>query len=103
GEVPEVFSGRSLSLRAFYDQGMIVVADLIYGDDPLGPALDRLLAIPTAACAHIHYAKFWCYTDPADRFRALRVHRWRDGVSSCRPSPGAKRLGSASTNGFAAS
>jgi Protein of unknown function (DUF1203) len=66
GEVPEVFRGRALSLRAFSDQGMIVAADLTDGDN-LGPALDRLLANPTTAYAHIHYAKFGCY--------AARAHR----------------------------
>jgi hypothetical protein len=66
GEVPELFRGRALSLRAFNDQGMIVAADVVEGDD-LGPALDRLLANQTAAYAHIHFAKFGCYAARADR------------------------------------
>jgi hypothetical protein len=51
-EVPELFRGRLLSLRAFSDQGIIVAADLADGND-LGPALDRLLANPTVAYAHM--------------------------------------------------
>jgi hypothetical protein len=45
---------------------MIAAADLIDGKD-LGPALDRLLANPTAAYVHIHYARFGCYAARADR------------------------------------
>ena len=65
-EVPELFKNRVLSLRAFTEQGMIGAADLIDGKD-LGPALDRLLANPTAAYVHIHYARFGCYAARADR------------------------------------
>jgi Protein of unknown function (DUF1203) len=65
-EVPELFNNRVLSLRAFTEQGMIAAADLVGGTD-LGPALDRLLANPTAAYIHIHYAKFGCYAARADR------------------------------------
>jgi len=45
---------------------MIGAADLIDGKD-LGPALDRLLANPTAAYIHIHHARFGCYAARADR------------------------------------
>ena len=65
-EVPELFKNRVLSLRAFTEQGMIAAADLIDGKD-LGPALDRLLANPTAAYVHIHHARFGCYAARADR------------------------------------
>lgn len=66
GEVPELFKNRALSLRVFDDRAMIVAADLIDGKD-LGSALDGLLANPTAAYVHIHYAKFGCYAARADR------------------------------------
>ena len=66
GEVPELFNNRALSLRVFDDRAMIVAADLIDGQD-LGSALDNLLANPTAAYVHIHYAKFGCYAARADR------------------------------------
>jgi len=66
GEAPEVFLARALSLRAFDDQAMLIGVDLVDGGD-LGPALDRLLAEPTAAYVHIHYAKAGCYAARADR------------------------------------
>jgi Protein of unknown function (DUF1203) len=66
GEVPELFKGRALSLRAFDDRAMIVTADLIDGAD-LGPALARLLIDPAVAYVHIHYAKFGCYAARAVR------------------------------------
>jgi hypothetical protein len=66
GEIPEVFLARTLSLRAFDDRAMLVGVDLADGGD-LGPALERLLAEPTAAYVHIHYAKAGCYAARADR------------------------------------
>jgi len=66
GEIPELFLARTLSLRAFDDQAMLVGVDLVEGGD-LGPALDRLLAEPAAAYVHIHYAKPGCYAARADR------------------------------------
>jgi len=66
GEVPELFLARVLSLRAFDDQAMMIGVDLVDGGD-LAPALDRLLAEPSAAYVHIHYAKAGCYAARADR------------------------------------
>jgi len=66
GEIPELFRGRILSLRAFDPQAMMVDVDLVDGGD-LGPALERLLAEPTAAYVHIHYAKAGCFAARADR------------------------------------
>ena len=65
-ETPELLRSRTLSLRAFDDQGMIVCADLVEGVN-LAPALDTLLADPAAAYVHIHYAKPGCYAARADR------------------------------------
>jgi hypothetical protein len=65
-EIPEVLRGRTLSLRAFDDQGAIVAANLIEGRD-LGPALENLFADPACAYAHIHFAKYGCYAARADR------------------------------------
>jgi hypothetical protein len=64
--MPELFRGRALSLHACNDQGMIVAADLIDGDN-LGAALDRSLANQTPPNAHMHYFKFGCYAARADR------------------------------------
>jgi Protein of unknown function (DUF1203) len=66
GEVPELFLGRTLSLRAFDDQAMIVAADLIDGKD-LGGSLNRLLNDPATDYVHIHFAKFGCFAARADR------------------------------------
>ena len=65
-ETPEQLTSRTLSLRAFDDQAMIVGADLVEGCD-LAPALEKLLADPAAAYVHIHFAKFGCYAARADR------------------------------------
>jgi hypothetical protein len=67
GEVPALFHGRALSLRAFDGQSMIVAAGLIMDGKELGPALDKLLAEPGVSYVHIHYAKFGCYAARADR------------------------------------
>ena len=66
GEVPEQLRSRTLSLRAFDANGMIVTADLVDGE-ALAPALGRLLADPAAAYVHIHFAKYGCYAARADR------------------------------------
>jgi hypothetical protein len=58
-EVPRALVSRALSLRAFDGRAMIVAADLTDGQD-LEPALERLLAEPSVAYVHIHYAKFGC-------------------------------------------
>ncbi|MEO8927397.1 MAG: DUF1203 domain-containing protein [Caulobacteraceae bacterium] len=67
GEIPEVFRGRTLSLRAFDDGGMMVDAGLCQGDDA-APFIERLLTAPGAAYLHAHYAGRGCYAariDPA--------------------------------------
>lgn len=66
GEIPEPLLIRTLSLRAFDAEAMMVGVDLVEGGD-LGPALERLLAEPAAAYVHIHYAKAGCYAARADR------------------------------------
>jgi hypothetical protein len=66
GEIPEQLRSRTLSLRAFDHQAMIVGADLVAGEN-LGPALDGLLAEPSVAYVHIHFAKHGCYAARADR------------------------------------
>jgi hypothetical protein len=65
-EAPDLFRDRSLSLRAFDDQGMIVAAELVEGRD-LADGLEKLFAHPAAAYVHIHFAKFGCYAARADR------------------------------------
>jgi hypothetical protein len=66
GEVPQVLRTRTLSLRAFDAKDMIVTADLTEGAD-LAQALERMLADPSVAYVHIHYAKPGCYAAKAER------------------------------------
>src|ERR1700733_9922836 len=49
GEVPALFHGRALSLRAFDSKAMIAAADLVDDGKHLGPAIERLLTVP-AVC-----------------------------------------------------
>jgi hypothetical protein len=65
-EVPAFFGTRTLSLRAFDQNAMIVAAELVAGRD-LASALARMLAGPAADYVHIHFAKFGCYAARADR------------------------------------
>jgi hypothetical protein len=66
GQIPEVFLGRTLSLRAFDRGGMMIDADLCQGDDAAG-VIERLLAAPGAAYLHVHNAKRGCYAARVER------------------------------------
>jgi hypothetical protein len=66
GEVPEMLRRRTLSLRGFDADAMLVAADLAEGTD-LAPALDRLLADPAVAHVDIHFARHGCYAARAER------------------------------------
>lgn len=66
GEVPALFRSRLLSLRGFGDDGMIHAADLAEGA-VLEPAITAMLADPTVAYIHLHYAKPGCYAARVDR------------------------------------
>jgi hypothetical protein len=66
GELPTVFRGRTMSLRAFSDEGMLLAAEVAPGDD-LQPAVERLLATPDVAYLHAHYAGMGCYAARIDR------------------------------------
>ena len=60
GELPPVFAGRTLSVRAFNAAGMLVAADLIDGA-LAGAVFDALLAREDVAYLHAHFAKYGCY------------------------------------------
>ena len=64
--LPPYFAGRTISLRAFDRDGMIVGADLSQGEDA-APAIETLLATPGAAYLHAHFAKYGCYACRIDR------------------------------------
>ncbi|HYE43100.1 MAG TPA: DUF1203 domain-containing protein [Caulobacteraceae bacterium] len=66
GELPEVLRRRTLSIRAFGADGMMIDADLAEGAE--APALiERLLADRRADYLHLHYARRGCWAARADR------------------------------------
>lgn len=65
-EVPEVMRTRLLSLRAFDEQGMMRDADVIDGSQ-VEALIARLLAQPSVAYVHAHYAKRGCYAGRIER------------------------------------
>ena len=66
GAVPEVLRIRTLSLRAFDGQGMVVDAEVVDGK-ALAPRIDHLLALSDVAEVHIHFAAFGCFAARATR------------------------------------
>jgi hypothetical protein len=66
GEVPDMLRSRLLSVRAFDDAGMLLDADVVEGR-VVEPALERLLAAPSAAYVHVHFARPGCYAARVDR------------------------------------
>lgn len=65
-EVPEVIRSRLVSLRCFNKDHMMVLADVMSGDD-LGEAISRAFEDETVAYAHIHNAKPGCFAASVDR------------------------------------
>jgi hypothetical protein len=65
-EVPQVIRIRPISLRAFDDAHLMVDADLVDGGE-MERAIERMLAQPTVAYLHAHYAKRGCYAARIDR------------------------------------
>ena len=65
-ELPPVFRGRTLSLRAFDSTHMIVAASLASGDDAAS-AIESLLAFREANYIHVHFAAFGCFAARVDR------------------------------------
>jgi len=66
--LPPYFAGRTISLRAFDRDGMIVGAELSDGDRA-ATAIETLLAAPGAVYLHAHFAKYGCYACRIDRVR----------------------------------
>lgn len=65
-EIPQVLRVRTLSLRAFDADHMMVDADLVDGSEAEG-LIDRLLANPQVAYIQAHYAKRGCYAARIER------------------------------------
>lgn len=68
GEVPALFRSRSLSLRGFNAQHMLVQASLAPGTE-LETALEQLFADEHVSYVHLHYAAPGCYAARAVRAR----------------------------------
>lgn len=66
GELPPVFSGRPLAVRAFSEAGMLLEAGLGVGDE-IEPVIERLLGNPEVAYLHVHNAMHGCYAARVDR------------------------------------
>ena len=64
--VPEQLRTRTLAVRAFDKDGMMVGRELAEGTKLEG-AIERLLAEPRAAYLHVHYAAPGCYAARVDR------------------------------------
>ena len=65
-ELPEVFNGRPLAVRAFSAAGMLVEAGLGIGAE-VRPVIERLLLNPDVAYLHVHNAMHGCYSARVDR------------------------------------
>jgi hypothetical protein len=65
-EVPEQLRIRTLAVRAFDADAMMVGWELIDGH-LLEAAVERLFADPRAAYLHVHYAAPGCYAARIDR------------------------------------
>ena len=65
-EIPEQLRKRTLAVRAFDKDGMMVERELVEGT-VLEGAVERLLARPAAAYLHVHFAAPGCYAARIDR------------------------------------
>ncbi len=66
GELPPVFQGRPLAVRAFSQDGMLLDAGLAMGEAVREPVV-RLLDRPEVAWLHVHNAMHGCYAARIDR------------------------------------
>jgi hypothetical protein len=65
-EVPEQLRSRTLAVRSFDKDAMMIDRELVEGQN-LEPAIERLFAEPRAAYLHIHFAAPGCYAARVDR------------------------------------
>ena len=64
-ELPPVFSGRLLSVRAYDAQGMMLDAEIVDSDPR--ELFTRFFADPTTDYIHVHYARRGCYSCRVER------------------------------------
>ena len=65
-QVPQQLRTRTLAVRSFDADGMMVDRELAEGTN-LEPAIKRLFADPRAAYLHLHYAAPGCYAAKVER------------------------------------
>jgi Protein of unknown function (DUF1203) len=65
-KVPEQLRLRTLAVRAFDAEAMMVGCELAEGHS-LEQSIERLLAVPRAAYLHIHFAAAGCYAARIER------------------------------------
>ncbi|HVH80304.1 MAG TPA: DUF1203 domain-containing protein [Stellaceae bacterium] len=65
-EVPAQLRSRTLAVRAFDENAMMVGWELVEGRD-LEAAIERLFADPRPAYLHVHFAAPGCYAARVDR------------------------------------
>lgn len=65
GELPPVFQGRVLSVRAYDASGMMRDADIAENDPR--PLFDKFFADPDVDYLHVHYARRGCYSCRVER------------------------------------
>ncbi|HEY0413853.1 MAG TPA: DUF1203 domain-containing protein [Allosphingosinicella sp.] len=65
-DVPPAMRARTLSLRAFDADGMMVDGDLVEGANAEA-LIERLFATPEVTYIHAHYARRGCYAGRIDR------------------------------------
>jgi hypothetical protein len=65
-EIPEQLRRRMLAVRSFDDNAMMVDRELVEGQQ-VEQTIERLLANPTAAYLHVHFAAPGCYAARVDR------------------------------------
>ena len=66
GEVPEQLRVRTLAVRAFDKDAMMVGWDVVDGRHLIA-AIEKLFANPNAAYLHVHYAAPGCYAARVER------------------------------------
>jgi len=66
GEVPEQLRRRLLAIRAYDRNAMMIGSDVVDGAFMEGAAR-RLLDVPGAAYAHVHYARAGCFACRVER------------------------------------
>ncbi len=66
GAIPDAIARRTISVRAYDAQAMMVDGDLAQGAD-LAPLLEQWLQRPEVDVIHLHYARRGCYAALVER------------------------------------